>query len=300
MSNITSDQCMFIGLPGSGKSSFIGALWHVVESNEIISSYSISSQPEDREYLNMLRAAFLSCTPPERTKIEFPKTVELAFKNTETGQTTNFIFPDLSGETYSNQFSYRKLSEKYVDDLSLSNGIILFVNPHNLRKPNLITDADPMLAILGGQDNCEKQSVQKDIDNSADNLQQWKTEFSQTQVVLVDLLQMVQKQIKLPCRISIIISAWDLILNLREQNSDVNPKVWLKINLPLLAQYLEANSEDFIYNIFGVSAQGGNYIDEEKELMQEIIIPSERIKVQDENSINNDITLPIKWILNKV
>ena len=77
MPEINSNKCMFIGLPGSGKSSFIGALWHVASTGEINSAYSLTIQPNDREYLNKLQVDFLECKAPDRTKIEFKKKVPL-------------------------------------------------------------------------------------------------------------------------------------------------------------------------------------------------------------------------------
>ena len=43
----------------------------------------------------------------------------------------------------------------------------------------------------------------------------------------------------------------------------VTPKEYIKIKLPLLYQYLEFNSKLFDYEIWGVSAQGGDFDDED-------------------------------------
>ena len=64
----SSNHCTFMGLPSSCKSSFIGAFWHVVESGEIDSTYTVTVPPSDREYLNQLRKNFLTLYYVEEAK----------------------------------------------------------------------------------------------------------------------------------------------------------------------------------------------------------------------------------------
>jgi hypothetical protein len=51
-------------------------------------------------------------------------------------------------------------------------------------------------------------------------------------------------------------------------------------------------------SIFGISAQGSIYSNDNKKL-QEKLKPSQRIIVQFDSQRSNDITLPIKWLLNE-
>lgn len=286
MYSYQSNSCIFIGLPSSGKSSFIGALWHVVETGEIESQYTVSVQPKDREYLNQLRSNFLGCKSPERTKTGFVKRIELELKDSYTNKISNLIFPDLSGETYESLFEYRQLTKEYLDELSGCNSIMLFVNPDYLQRPFLINDAYSLLDFEGIDEEA----------NSGNQEKKWSPKISQTQLVLVDLLQIIGNELPLTCKIGIIISAWDVIL---EHDKKQTPDAWLIDYLPLLYQFLSANPNKLSFKVFGVSSQGGKYssdIDGNYKLHAKIK-QSERIIVQEGNSVSNDISLPIKWIL---
>jgi len=318
---------MFMGLPNSGKSSFIGAFWHVVDSGEIEDSYTVDVQPNDREYLNELRDSFLGCKAPERTKTEFVKQIDLDVKDNSTGNKATFTFPDLSGETFESQFEYRKITKTYLADIEECDSIILFVNPEFLKKPNLITDADAMLDESEGGisqeeaevvqnievkeeanlntnqsvDEASGQAEASDLKNDVKEIIEWTPKMCQSQVMLVDLLQIIENKLIKPCKISIVISAWDLILEIPEiVEPRKTPKEWLATNLPLLNQYLTANFESYTFKVFGISAQGAAYskLKNGNKKLLSFAKQSERIKVQDGESINNDITIPFKWLIN--
>lgn len=304
-----SNRCMFIGLPSSGKSSFIGALWHVFETDEIDVTYSMTAQPEDREYLNILRGDFLACNAPERTKTDFARRIELSIKDNSTGDIIDFVFPDLSGETYLNQYIYRKISEDYLAQINDCNSIMLFINPDRVKKSYLISSLNGMFDDEANTNAVEDGENRPDSENLESNMQSqidWKAEMSQTQTMLVDILQMIKNKLVKPCRICIIVSAWDLVNKLDTRiKPHVTPEQWLLHELPLLKQFLDANDSTFLHTVIGISAQGGSYkIDENTPdvagiaNLQEIVNQSERIIVQQGESINNDITAPIKWLLN--
>lgn len=307
-----SHRCLFIGLPNSGKSSFIGALWHVVESGEIKEAFTVVTQPNDREYLNILRDCWLGCVAPERTKTEFIKKVELQFRDNDTLAEAKFIFPDLSGETYELQFEHRKLTEDYVNSIRETDGIILFVNPDFLKKSNLITDAQELLASLEENEDPENVKGQpetpiiKDLENNIESNQQkrrkseteWNSKMAQSQVVLIDLLQMIANRIKKPCKLGIIISAWDLIKNSADkQLAALEPSAWFDNELPMFRQFLISNPNSYNAKIFGVSAQGASYKGDVSGL-QSKLNQSERIRVQVGSTECHDITIPIKWLMN--
>lgn len=292
-----SGRCIFIGLPNSGKSSFIGALWHVVDSGELNALYSMHVQPEDREYLNSLRASFLGCVSVERTKTEFIKEIDLAVTENSTGRTIKFTFPDLSGETFESQFEYRKLSKHYLDQVSQCDCVMLFVNPDFLKKPELIAHANEILDFGDPVGEYGLQRAQGNVVGTGEN-SEWTPKQCQSQVILVDLLQMIRGSLPVPCKIIVVVSAWDLIKKLPTPYCDVNPKEWLAEHLPMLYQYLFCNEADFPFVVYGISAQGGAY-SENPELnfpLQSKLKQSERIIVQSDDVTHNDITTPLKWI----
>lgn len=292
-------NCIFIGLPSSGKSSFIGALWHVVESGEIDSIFTVTIQPKDREYLNELRSKFLKCEAPERTKTEFVKQIELQIQEKETGNSINFLFPDLSGETYETQFELRQVTNDYLYQLKACNSCIVFINPDHLKTSTLISELDGSLF----DDEDDNVGVMEQgngfPDSQAKNLtpeKPWTPRMCQTQVKLVDLLQIIQEKLPQTCKIGIIISAWDVIINMSDENKNDTPDLWLRKNLPLFHQYLTANKHNFPYSVYGISAQGGVYSKSSNVELQKHINPSERIIVQSGNNRSHDITAPLKWL----
>jgi len=288
---------IFIGLPQSGKSTYIASLWHIVESKELDNSLTITSQPIQREYLNRLRTSWLSCTKLTRNVGDFKNDIELRV-STDLGQNVDLLFPDLAGEIYESHFLHRKMTNEFVEKLKSTSNIVLFVNPEYVVKPILISAADFLDDLVDeGEARFNKDAKEHEEVEAVDI--DWEHKSAPTQVVLVDLLQMMLEYIQNP-KVVIIISAWDLVLNL--PNGDANkrlPKDWLTAELPLLSQFLHSNSDLLQFNVFGVSAQGGDYEnDTDKAKLQEKHLPSARIIVEQENGDkSNDISLPVKWVL---
>lgn len=290
-----ANRCTFIGLPSSGKTSFIGAFWHVVESGEIDSTYAVTVPPSDREYLNRLQKYFLDCEAPERTKTDFVKKIEIEVVERSTDKKATFVFPDLSGETFESQFEYRKLTNDYVDQVSECNSLMLFVNPAKIKRSFLISAINGMLDDAdAGNENSATEAV---LTTPATR---WTPKMCQTQVVLVDLIQMIQKIVTIPCKIGVIVSAWDTIKQSPDAvEAQFTPDQWLQARLPLLNQYLQANKETFPSHVFGISAQGGEYKTNDNEDLQAKNRQSERLIVQSGNTINHDITIPLKWLFDE-
>ena len=60
---------LLIGLPETGKTTFLAALWQVVESDEVPGALRLEKLHGDREHLNKIRADWLCCSPMGRTII---------------------------------------------------------------------------------------------------------------------------------------------------------------------------------------------------------------------------------------
>jgi hypothetical protein len=288
MSEMLNNSCILIGLPQSGKTTFLAALWHVVESGEVVGSIKISSQPEDREYLNGLRDTWLKCEPLERTKAESMKEITFAAINDTGGALGSFTVPDVSGEMYKMQFESRKISQEFFDLASQATGVVLFVDPDTIKSPVLISSVPLVFRNAGGSPNSSPETG--DI---------WKHESAPTQVVLVDLLQVLHSKINRPIKVSVVISAWDLISNSTDKEiNSLSPSEWLAKQLPLLDQFLRSNETLFSHSVCGVSAQGSKYEGDNRKL-HSFTKPSERIRVNFNGQDSNDITIPLKWILNE-
>jgi len=269
---------VLIGLPHSGKSTFIAALWYIVDSEELENSLTITELPEDREYLNALKDEWLSCKAFERTKTEHQYKISLNVYDRLIDVKTILQFPDVSGEIYNMQFEQRKVNVEYLNMIQSANGIILFINPDYLKEPILITAIDTCI----GNTTTPTEISQ---------LKPWIHKDSPTQIVLVDLLQMIAFNISTPIKVAVVVSAWDVVLN----SQKITPSKWIETTLPLLYQFLDSNKSLFKHIYFGISAQGGKYSEDNTEL--QLKLPSDRIILQKDNEISKDITLPIKWLM---
>lgn len=289
---LSKNNCILMGLPGSGKSTFLSAVWHVAESAEVSDAIKVIALPENREYLNNMRNTWLGCKDLERNKAESVKPISLSVENPLNGSMGVFNVPDLAGEMYELQFESRKLGKDFVDMVKVAHGIVLFIDPDTLKKPVHIADVQKVL-----QPQKSAESVKKE---AASDTKPWKHKEAPTQVALVDLLQVFSDFLVNKIKIAIVVSAWDLIIESPdEEYAKLNPEEWLQKELPLLWQFLENNNNVFNKSIYGISAQGGQYGKDNSKL-QNFGKPSERIKVQIGNSTpSHDITLPFKWLLDE-
>jgi hypothetical protein len=275
---------LFVGLPSSGKTTFLAALWHVAESGEVPSSLQVSQVTGLRDHLNKIRGQWLSCEEIDRTKIPAERTVSLKLRNPYTSHETELWLPDLSGETFRLQWETRQWSVEFDALAGDSLGALLFIHPKCVFEPGRIdTSIDRMADVLGAVTDVRIDDVTP---------LPWTPDKSPTQVKLVELVQFLKARpfSGRALRLAVIISAWDLVMQ------GERPEIWLQKRLPLLFQYLAANVEVIPFRIYGVSAQGGDLSSQATEL-QRLVKPSERIRVDGPEAEAHDITAPIRWVM---
>ena len=78
----------------------------------------------------------------------------------------------------------------------------------------------------------------------------------------MELLQSIVYLVPHSLKVRFVISAWDLVEKEFQQDK-VMPEEYIKIKLPLLYQYLLFNAKIIDYEIWGVSAQGGDFDDKD-------------------------------------
>ena len=269
---------LMVGLPSSGKTTFLAALWHVLESEDLEQSLRLYKLEGSIRYLQDIRKKWIMCEKLERTTVN-PITVSMLLENIESGQRTEIMIPDISGECYiDQQWEKRKWTREFAELAESITGVLLFVHPYRIKEPILICYEEMKI-----------ETQNKDIlDKASWNVK----DFVSTQVILVDLIQMLLSKCEFPSlQLGVVISAWDIVENLEK---NLCPKVWLNQNLPLLDQYLKANREIFSTRIYGISAQGDKL--ENAEKLKIVDPPSKRIKVICDGK-ESDITDPIHWIM---
>ena len=276
---------IMIGLPHSGKSTFIGALWHVVESEELPDALRLHSLGEDREYIETLREAWLTCTKPERNKLEDRHFVSMQLKQADSEEVVELIFPDLAGELFEQQWRDRIWTQDYARLVQEATGILIFVHAEHQHKPRLLLDIPQDVRSSG------EETPVKIFDKDKVPLQ--------TQIV--ETIQFIAEYVvrKEAFRVAVIISAWDEVEKTNVHMGDQTPKDYLATHVPLLHQYLIANPDKFDTQVFGVSAQGGDFKDDVDKL-RKFPEQSNRIIVRVGNDVTPDITLPIKWLMKRL
>lgn len=275
-------KIILCGLPSSGKTTFIAALWHILFHGEISTALSLENYPEarSREYLSKISRQWCECSEIDRTLTEDVECVSLQLKSD--AELFELRIPDMSGETWRSFWCNRVCPEHAFEWIQDASGIILFLHSSKIVPPIEIIDQMEMLASVG-----EKTSDSVFVP--------WDPKETPTQVVLIDILQSLvrppvgHKGVKL----SVVISAWDLVCK-----DELSPEKYLEVNLPLLKQFLNCGANFSDVRIFGVSAQGGDLAspDVKQELMAKDE-PSKRIKIVRGHSECHDITTPIQWLI---
>jgi hypothetical protein len=277
MSN--GSKLLVLGLRGSGKTSYMAALWHLVEAGEIPASLSVAELQPDREYLNRIRDSWLRLEEVGRTPITSQETVSLLLREAANDSLIDVALPDHSGESFHVQWALRRAARSYVEFAEQASGILLFIHPRELKRPtpaHSLADTDAQV----GSTITEYGSP-------------WSAESSPTQVKLVEILQFAQHIRLSPNggRIAIIVSAWDRI------SDPILPAAWLDNRAPLLHQYLLANDERTRFRVYGVSAIGGD-LQHDAESLRKQVTPSRRIRVIERKlKHHHDLTAPLRFLL---
>jgi hypothetical protein len=286
VSKLAEKGILLVGLPKAGKTTFVAALWHVLNSEEIEDSLRLSSLGGDDTYLNQIRDEWLNYEEVIRTtqQNEAIPTMHLVDK---TGALKCALsIPDLSGETYLSQWLDREWSDKFASAAQDASGILVFLHPN---QPLEAPEITPTMRLLGPLEDEETEAN----DNGEQPV--WDPERAAGIVQLVEVLQFLQRNLNGPLKIAVMVSAWDLI-----KNHYATPQEFIRTRTPLLEQFLRTNADSFNSTVFGISALGGA-LDNKKDtdrLQNETRCASERIEIVPATPGNiHDITRPLRWAL---
>lgn len=273
-----------IGLPRSGKTTFLAAFWHVLTQRTGNTLLQLTRLSGEREYLNHICATWCSCSKINRTPVETEKHLMLHLKH-QTQGVVDLAIPDLSGEAFDSQISQRRWLRSYDALVGNASGVVLMIHPDVSRGPRI----DAAAALEGIIAKPSGPTVEPP-DQGAVEPQPWSCDHLPTQVKLVELLQFVLARTEKRLRVGVIVSAWDLV------QASWKPRDLLARELPLLSQFLGSNRSSMDAEAFGVSAQGGD-LTKDRELLLQKDSPSDRIQVVGPGGRSHDITAPIEWII---
>lgn len=275
---------LFLGLPRSGKTTYLAALWHVLEDQSSRTKLRRRQNSGERTYLNLIAEAWRACMPVPRTTLQTDDTtVALHLEGHGFGEVTVTV-PDLGGEAFEQQLEHRKMSAAHAALFRDADGVCLFVHP-DVDKGTQISERDQMAASIGGETEASTGT-----NNHAEVPVPWRVEILPTQAKLVELTQFLLEMAEQRLRLAVVVSAWDLVAEVGQ-----TPRGYVAGRMPLLRQYLDANDDMFDHAVFGISAQGGEIPSEKTRLLG--LDSIQRIKVCHESEIDHDITKPLAWLL---
>ncbi len=281
---------LLIGLPATGKTSFLAALWYSIQQDEVKTALKLKNLDGDSTYLNKICDSWLEYKPVGRNQTDIETFVSMQLIERNGDQEVHLTFPDISGETFKQQWASRHLTESFQNCIKSADGGLLFIHPKSILHPLRISQIANLAGLL------EEDEEQARADGKTPNPPStpWDIEKAPSQVQIVELLQFLaaNQYFKAPFKLTIVISAWD-----EASSSGLNPSVWIEQQLPLLAQYLSSHKDKFTVSYCGISAQGGKYEGKELGSMQ-AKHPAERIQVVGEGIENpHDITEPLLWLM---
>lgn len=277
---------LFIGLPGSGKTTFLAALWHVLSDQSGATALKLSKASGDRTYLNHISKEWRECSQVPRTNLQAEQVVVLHLTGEGFGA-FDLSIPDLAGEAFKQQLTDRRISSHHDKLIQQATGVMLFVHP-DVEKGIRLTVVRHLEATLPGSQPADPTPTNV-IPNA------WSPDLLPHQVQLVELLQLLLERTQRTLRVAVVVSAWDLV-----DDMGFPPHVFLARQLPLLQQFLEANDDLLDYEVFGVSAQGGDItIEAKKQALLELDDALKRVKVRHDEETTQDITKPIAWLLER-
>ena len=272
-------RVFMIGLPSSGKTTYLASLCRLLLHGEQLTYWNldINDLPEGYENIRNMIKNLDSYKEVGRTLGSIIYNIELKLYN-QYQEGILFVVPDLSGEIYQNLVYDRRLPFNIIDQIVKSDVILFFINYNTMIPEERIK--------LNEETAIKKLNQEKGNDNPCIEIEESKAKKS----ALVELLQSIIYLVPHSLNIRFVVSAWDLVE--KEFKKDkLTPEEYLKTKLPLLYQYLICNAETFNYEIWGVSAQGGDFGDEQ-DLQRLQSESSEKFVyvVDDKANISKDLT----------
>jgi len=290
----TTQGChLLIGLPATGKTTFLAAFWYVAKRTPDSRALHVDTLPSNLDYLNRICDAWLKGETQERTIRGRVHRAAMRLLNPETNHSCEAVFPDLSGESFGQHWAQRQWDTDYDTLARTASGVVLFVHPKRKDDSYNIADVARAEAIL--REHSDRNPEATASGATAQEPAPWDPLKAPTQVMLIDLLQFLVGE---PCchprlRVCVIVSAWDLV-----EKQPKTPKQWLKTEMAMLYQFLTSNPQTIEPCVYGVSAQGGDLADDQTRgrLLLEVE-PVNRIRVVDADGQASDITAPMRWLI---
>ena len=262
-------KCLIAGLPGAGKTTYIGALAYLLQNPIQGQALSLKEMPEDMSYLNKLTNPWLSLKPVDRTTRGSAYNIELMLKN-QMGEALQLSLPDIAGEDFSSIIQNQSgVIEGWAEK---PDALLLFIR--DLPAEVLAEEFD---------DNDTAKS---------DKLPTFELRHMSPAIQNLLLLRELHNKYHWQ-KVAVGFSAWDMIDDMGQ-----SPRDYLKDRSPFLNNFISHYFPDAL--IFGVSAQGVDYTkicDNEDELILKTEKGERAYVVMEDASKSFDLTLPLAHLI---
>lgn len=270
-----SKKCLIAGIPESGKSTYIAALWYSVTSYSDCSLIASDNLPENTDYLDKLKSSWLSLEKI-RTSKDVTDKIEFNLKAKDTEDEFTVIVPDFKGETFFHVLEGESDSglQQWLKD---TDSVILMMKDFEFVKFNIIEEEQATEET--DENNTESQDILKNF------------RISSTSGVAKNLLLLKYLKANMDIKKLIVcVTAWD------QTKSEESSLDYVKRSSPGLYQYIEHSFESVEF--YGLSAQGGAYPEDNnadsKNYLLDKTRKEERAYVMEGNKRVYDVTLPLK------
>lgn len=298
-------NCLIAGLPDSGKSTYLGALWYVTQNAsgkiELALRASNENIPENTSLLEGLSRKWHNVEDMDRTSNDAPENISFLMCPKGSDDEISIEVPDFRGESIRQIITENQPSE--FDDWCLKANHLLF----------LISDVRAGIYADDFEDDEEATDAAETSieENQTDELPPIleldpKNITPAAQNILI--LRYLSENYRFK-KIVICLTAWDRIIK-ENGGKAKDPEEYLKEKSPALYHFISYHFDDVKY--FGLSGQGEEYEYEKtgdgdnekkrvtekcKKRLQKLTRDCQRAFVYDGISKSYDITLPIAEFL---
>lgn len=270
---------MIMGLPSSGKTTFLGALGYMLQSDREFALRLLDAN--DMAYIDSISEKWVSCEkiPHTNEKVHEEITLELERRD---GSNFELILPDQAGEAFQEITFSSEKNKAIQKSVKESQKLFLFIAVFRIHPEKTLAEMKEKYR----KDRCKSEDKGSKEQGTKKKAKMPEFKMSE-QAQHIELLQTVLLAKKEVYDLSVILSAWDMMGDKKRKPEEV-----LKDKMPLLWQFLVSHRDRWDIHYWGISAQGGriegNKNDKDRLLEMEC---EDRIMVVDsEGKQSNDIT----------
>lgn len=287
-----------IGLPRTGKSTYLGALWQIIQDDRETSIAEVDVRG-DRSYLQLLGEKVAQLEEIARTDVGSEEGLRVVLGLESLGE-VDLNVPDLSGETLRLLVEERTWHRLIREAVESADGILVFVHPDLLRIPirtNFTTATLAAFLEVTGDGGAQEDSASPNVAMSPDSgelLPEFEPRLACTAATLIDAIENAvdARTGGTPLRVAIVVSAWD------EVDGAPTPLEWVEDRLPAVWSMCCANGDLLTATVFGVSAQGGR-IPEDRDALLEKGGVLDRAYARNSSGHPVPLSRPIEWALGR-